>query len=41
MERWLEKHGRVVEWVKVVTETDDVYPVVPGPPLVVHHLPAE
>lgn len=28
VERWLEKDGRVVEWVKVVTQTADLWPVV-------------
>lgn len=27
VERWLEKDGRVVEWVRVVTETAQIWPV--------------
>jgi hypothetical protein len=29
--RWLEKDNRRVEWVKVVTETADLWPVVSSP----------
>lgn len=31
IERWLAKDGRVVEWVRVVTETAPLYPA-PGAP---------
>lgn len=31
VERWLAKDNRVVEWVKVVTETADLWPVSPSP----------
>lgn len=29
VERWLERDGRVVEWVKAVTETVQLWPPVP------------
>jgi hypothetical protein len=31
IERWLEKDGKVVEWVKVVTQTADLWPVPASP----------
>jgi hypothetical protein len=31
IERWLDRDGRVVEWVKVVTETLDLYPAPSSP----------
>jgi hypothetical protein len=31
VERWLEKDGKVVEWVKAATEWRDVYPAPPLP----------
>jgi hypothetical protein len=37
IQRWLDRDGRIVEWVKIVTETADVYPVKPVP-FTVHHL---
>jgi hypothetical protein len=31
IERWLAKDNRLVEWVKVVTQTADLWPVAPSP----------
>jgi hypothetical protein len=31
VERWLSKDNRVVEWVKVVTQTADLWPVASSP----------
>lgn len=34
VERWLDKDGRVVEWVKVVTETAQIHPTIEAPEVV-------
>lgn len=31
VERWLDKDNRVVEWVKIVTATADLWPIVSSP----------